>query len=59
MSDYQHKQDIMTPGVWCKLLYTGKSCSDNCDWRQHIHFYVSNDQVKPKNTATKIWKRIQ
>ena len=25
---------------------------------QHIQFFVSNDKVRPKNTAIKIWKRI-
>ena len=51
-------QDIITPGMWSKLLLTGRTrCVD--DVCQHINFYVSNEEVRPKNTAIKIWKRIQ
>ena len=25
----------------------------------HMNFYISNEEVRPKNTAIKIWKRIQ
>ena len=58
-SHIYHYQDIITPGVWSQLLYTGKYCSDKCDSYQHINFYVSDEEVRPKNMAVKIWKRIQ
>ena len=53
-------QSIITPGEWSKLLYTGDNFPDGrANYYQHINFYVSNDEVRPKNTAIKIWKRIQ
>ena len=55
-SGNSNTQDIVTPGEWSKLLYTG---SIDGARHQHINFYVSNEEVKPKNTAVKIWKRIQ
>ena len=38
-------------------IYIGTNYNNS--YFQHIHFYVSDDEVRPKNTAVKIWKRIQ
>ena len=54
-----HYQDIISPGIWSTLLYTGKGKSSIPNAYQYINFYVSNDEVRSKNTAVKIWKRIQ
>ena len=52
------KQDIITPGVWKKLLYSEMSY-DSTTYHEHINFYVSDEEVRLKNIAVKIWKRIQ
>ena len=56
-----NKQDIIASGKWSQLLYTGLYgvTGANQFHFQHINSYVSNDEVRPKNTAIKIWKRIQ
>ena len=56
--DDYHEEDIISPGVWSKLLYTG-SFSNGDTLNQHINFHVSGGEVRPMNTAIKIWKRIE
>ena len=55
---HNNMQDNITAGIWSQLLYTGAYTATKNQF-QYIHFYVSDDEVRPKNTAIKIWKRIQ
>ena len=56
-----NRQDIIAPGKWSQFLYTGLYgvTGANQFHFQHINFYVSDEEVRPKDTAIKIWKRIQ
>ena len=48
--------NAIKPGIENEGVLTG-------DWHDHLplflHSLVSNDEVRPKNTAIKIWKRIK
>ena len=55
---HSNLQDVISPGKWSKLLYTGLH-----SWKeslhQYINFLVSDEEIRPKNMAIKIWKRTQ
>lgn len=50
--------DNITPGQWSTYLLTG-DVPGHFSPNEHMRFYVSDAEVRPKNTAIKIWKRIQ
>ncbi len=41
------------PGTWSSYMFTGKFESPN----NHLRFFVSSEEVRPRNKAMRIWKR--
>ena len=50
------RKDTMIPGVWKNKVKTG---SLNSDTPITLKCSVSDSQVRPENTAVRIWKRVQ
>ena len=50
--------DNIKLGVESRGVYAGEHVRERI-FQNFLHHLVSNEQVRPKNTAIKIWKRIQ
>ena len=48
----------VTPGVYTRDLFSGHACSPSCT-SVFQNFLVSLAEVRPRNQAIRIWKRIQ
>jgi len=46
----------ITPGTWSEKILTGSEYSRDND--RLLKFFVSNDEVRPRNMAIRIWKRV-
>ena len=58
--DYDHRT-VLTPGHWSDSILSGASAlthSNNTNYH-YLKFFVQREEVRPQNTAVKIWKRIQ
>jgi hypothetical protein len=52
-------ESSLIPGQWTPIRSIGFYTSGDITASYHIRFLLSNDEVKPKNTAVRIWERIQ
>ena len=63
VKNYKHydRQTVLTPGHWSDSILTGVNASGHIDnaYYYYLKFFAQKEEVRPQNTAVKIWKRIQ